>query len=68
MIKKLRLDERRKVECGKVQEDGPKKKSLSIPRPEARGEENSANYPQSTRKKRKSKFPSMNDVNASVQE
>ncbi|KAM7508150.1 hypothetical protein LguiA_018603 [Lonicera macranthoides] len=65
VVKKLRLDVRKKVESEKVQEEGSNKKSKFISRPEAR------KIPQTTPKalaRREKKSSSMNEVNASVQE
>ncbi|KAM7523119.1 hypothetical protein LguiA_013021 [Lonicera macranthoides] len=50
MVNQLRLYARYKVERGRVQEEGPKKKSISIPRPETR--KTPQTTPQSTSKKR----------------
>ncbi|KAM7495187.1 hypothetical protein LguiB_029796 [Lonicera macranthoides] len=66
VIKQLRLDARKKVESGKVQEEGLNKKAnIHF---EARCEKNSANYPQSTSNKRTNKSPSVNEGNTSVQD
>ncbi|KAM7504781.1 hypothetical protein LguiB_003685 [Lonicera macranthoides] len=65
VIKQLRLDAKKKVKCEKVQEECPKKKSVSIPRLEKR---KTPKLLPKRYQEEKSKSPSMNEVNVSVQE